>query len=78
MSAGTLNTATFTVTKTGGIAVTGQSITPPSLSLSGRVRSQSYSLYSHDHHGSQNLARNPLGANYVWDDTGRTGCSEPT
>jgi Ice-binding-like/Bacterial Ig-like domain len=73
MSAGTLNTATFTVTKTGGIAVTG-AVNYASGSVTFRPV---FGLRSNTHYiatittGARDLARNPLAANYVWSfDTG--------
>jgi hypothetical protein len=73
MSAGTLNTATFTVTKTGGISVTG-AVNYASGSVTFRPV---FGLRSNTHYiatittGARDLARNPLGANYVWSfDTG--------
>jgi Ice-binding-like/Bacterial Ig-like domain len=73
MSAGTLNTATFTVTKPGGIAVTG-AVNYASGSVTFRPI---FGLRSNTHYiatittGARDLARNPLAANYVWSfDTG--------
>src|SRR6266404_1317176 len=73
MSTGTLNTATFTVTRPGGIAVTG-AVNYASGSVTFRPI---FGLKSNTHYiatittGARDLARNPMAANYVWSfDTG--------